>query len=313
MRLARLGIVALALIAAAVAAPSAAAAQTPPPAPAVERSAAPSPAQPQAPPRDGEAIAAVDAHETRQQLMQILSRYPPAVGRVLKLDPSLMSSQTYLAPYPALAAFLAQHPEIAHNHGFFLSAVPGPGGEWMPLDAESRAIDMWRNMFEGLTVFLVVVAVTIGLAWLIKTFIEHRRWQRMTRVQAEVHNKLLDRFASNADVIAYMQTAAGSRFLESAPIATEATPRGLSAPLGRILWSVQVGVVLAFGGMGLQFVSRRVIHEAAQPIFALGALALFLGAGFVAAAAISYALSRKLGLFDASPAIPADDGSRTAS
>ena len=53
-----------------------------------------------------------DARETRENLEEILRKLPPAVGRVLRTDPSLLSNESYLATYPALAAFLKQHPEV---------------------------------------------------------------------------------------------------------------------------------------------------------------------------------------------------------
>jgi uncharacterized membrane protein len=68
--------------------------------------------------------------------------------------------------------------------------------------------------------------------------------------------------------------------------------------LSRILWSVQVGVVLGAGALGLLFVSNRVIDEVAQPLFAIGVLALAIGAGFVVSAGASFLLSRRLGLFE---------------
>ena len=43
-----------------------------------------------------------DAEQTREDLERVLGSYPPAVGRVLKLDPSLMNNPAYLGPYPAL-------------------------------------------------------------------------------------------------------------------------------------------------------------------------------------------------------------------
>src|SRR5688500_6695810 len=55
----------------------------------------------------------VDANATRQELMDLLNKHPPAVGRVLKLDPLLMRSEGYLAAYPELRDFFAQHPEIS--------------------------------------------------------------------------------------------------------------------------------------------------------------------------------------------------------
>src|SRR4029450_7499241 len=52
-----------------------------------------------------------DARETRADLEALLKRLPPEVGRVMRLDQSLMRNESYLAPYPSLAAFLQQHPE----------------------------------------------------------------------------------------------------------------------------------------------------------------------------------------------------------
>ena len=45
------------------------------------------------------------ARDTRQRLREVLDQYPPSVGQVLRLDPSLMMRPDYLAPYPALANF----------------------------------------------------------------------------------------------------------------------------------------------------------------------------------------------------------------
>jgi hypothetical protein len=124
----------------------------------------------------------------------------------------------------------------------------------------------------------------------------------------------VDRFASNDDLLNYIQTPAGRKFLESAPIPLDASPqRALNAPVNRILWSVQVGVVIACGGLGLLYVSGHQMPEVAQPLFAMGSLALAIGVGFVASAAVSYFLSRRLGLVSgpqpASPAADSPDGS----
>ena len=47
--------------------------------------------------------------------MQILKKYPPSLGRILKLDPGLMQNDAYMAPYKDLATYLAQHPEVHRN------------------------------------------------------------------------------------------------------------------------------------------------------------------------------------------------------
>jgi hypothetical protein len=157
---------------------------------------------------------------------------------------------------------------------------------------------MWEEMFQGFAIFVVISTITAAVLWLLKAMIDHRRWYRTSKVQTEVHTKLLDRFTSNEDLMAYMQTPSGRRFLESAPLPIEGPAKTVAAPLSRILWSLQVGIVLATGGLGTLFVSGRVIEEIAQPLFALGVLVLALGAGFVVSAAASFLLSRRLGLLD---------------
>ncbi len=243
-----------------------------------------------------------NADETLQQLEALLSQYPPALGRVLKLDPTLLGNPAYLAPYPALAEFLARHPEVGHNPAYFLGFVRG-AGEWQPPEVRSEAAMLWQNMMEALGVGAVFFTVMGTFAWLVRLLVDYRRWSRLAKVQTDAHNKLLDRFTANDELLAYMRTPAGSRFLESAPIALDPGHRAISAPFGRILWSIQAGVVLAAGGLGLQFVSMRVEEKVSEPIFALGVLGLALGAGFVISAVVAYALSRRLGLFEPAAAV----------
>jgi hypothetical protein len=109
----------------------------------------------------------------------------------------------------------------------------------------------------------------------------------------------MDRFSSNDELLTYVQTPSGRRFLESGPSPLqEEQPRTIGAPFARILWSVQIGVVLLVGGLGLLYVSARTFEEAKEFFFICGVLGMALGAGFAVSAAASYVLSRKLGLFD---------------
>lgn len=252
-------------------------------------------AQPAAAPR-----IEADAREVRQEFIEILRRHPPAVARVMKVDPSLMRNETYLAPYPGLKAYLDQHPEIAQNASFYLEHVQSSGGvSWRE---ESPQLRMIEGIIEDFSIFLVFLAVTGAIVWLIHTVLEQRRWNRLSKIQAEVHTKLMDRFSANDELMAYVQTPSGRRFLESgpSPLQETATPRTVGAPFSRILWSVQAGVVLGIAGIGALFVSRGMVEEAAQFFFVLGVLGLALGAGFVLSAAASYGISRKLGLLEQS-------------
>ena len=152
--------------------------------------------------------------------------------------------------------------------------------------------------------FAGVIAFGMGvglLGWLIRTLVDYRRWNRLTTTQTEFHTKLMDRFTANNDLLAYIQSPAGARFLQSTPIALDAAPRSMGAPLGRILWSVQGGVVLVAAGIGLWIVSGRVGGDASQPLQALGVIGIALGIGFAVSAIISFIISRRLGLIEARP------------
>ena len=241
-----------------------------------------------------------DAQRTRDELARLLEHYPPALRGVLALDPSLLGNQSYLAPYPALVGFLNTHPEIARNPSFYVGEGFGPR---FRQDRATQVVEMWRGVLNGLAIF-AGFGMAIGLlVWLIRTLIDYRRWSRLAKVQTDVHTKLLDRFTANDDVLAYIQSPAGSKFLESSPIKLDAGPRSVGAPLGRILWSVQGGLVLVAGGIGLQVVSGRVTDDASQPLHALGVLAIALGLGFVISAIISFVISQRLGLIE--PVSPA--------
>jgi hypothetical protein len=241
-----------------------------------------------------------DATLTRQRLIEILRRQPSSLGRVLKLDPSLLANQAYLAPYPALATFLAQHPEVAHNPGYYLQAIDVP--EVVTSNQRSEMLLFWRGFIGDVVAFSVFCVIVATLTWLVRLIVDHRRWNRVSKVQAEVHNKLLDRLTANDELVAYMQSSAGARFLESAPIQMDAGPRSVSAPLGRILLSVQIGIVLAAGGFGLLAVNRwlgpGLDADVTVPMFTMSVLAIALGIGFAVSALVSYMLSARLGLLE---------------
>lgn len=242
-----------------------------------------------------------DAQRTKDELSRLLEHYPPALRNVLALDPGLLGNQSYLAPYPALVNFLNAHPEIERNPSFYVGEGQAPRS---PQDHAAQVLEMWKDTLAGLAVF-AGFGMAIGLlVWLIRTLVDYRRWNRLAKVQTEVHSKLLDRFTANNDLFAYIQSPAGSKFLQSSPIMLDAAPRNVGAPLGRILWSVQGGVVLMAGGIGLQVVSARVADDASQPLHALGVLGIALGLGFLVSAIISFVISQRLGLIEpASPAL----------
>ena len=238
--------------------------------------------------------------QVRSELYGLLDRLPPEVGKVLKLDPTLWSNPSYMSNYPALAAFVAQHPEVAHNPRYFLAEV------WLPNDPipQTPSMQMWDEIGDGIAVAAVVGAIAFALTWLIRTFLHHRRWSRLAKVQTDVHTKLLDRFSSNEELMAYINTTAGKRFLEAAPIPAQTeTPSPISAPINRVLWFLQAGLILGAGGLGMLVVSWIADKEVAPAMSGFGVLGIALGVGFIASAIISLKLSRRLGLWSPPPSM----------
>src|SRR5262249_16433189 len=119
------------------------------------------------PPYDG------NVQETQQRLHQLLEQYPPTLARVLALDPTLLGNSGYLQPYPALAQFLAQHPEIEHNHSYFFGQYREGGGQRDYNDPKLAAIREVGGALAGVGGLLAFLTVVSSIVWIIRTVIEH--------------------------------------------------------------------------------------------------------------------------------------------
>lgn len=234
-----------------------------------------------------------DARETRDRLNDIFNQYPPSVREVLRIDPTLMYRPDYMANYPVLAAFMEQHPEIAHNPAYFIGERRY---EEQNNNPRIEAVRAMRNAVEFAGIALIVMTITTGVVFLVKTVVEHWRWQRAMKAQNELNSKLIDRFASSEDLLAYIQSPQGKALTEG-PILPQAAPRAIGAPLSRIFWSLQSGIVLGALGGGLMVVSSTTDEaEVATFLNGVGIVVLMIGLGFAVSAVVSYLLSQRLGL-----------------
>jgi len=217
---------------------------------------------------------------------------------VLQRDPTLLTNTSYLAPYPALAAYIAKHPEVPHNPAYFIG---WDNFEYNNRDSVSRRI---CDVIEPLAVGSVFIVLICTLGWILRLIMNHRRWLRVSKLQTDLQNKLIERFTSNEEMLTFIQTEAGQRFLESASMVPEPGPRALSAPIGRMMWSIQLGIVLLVMGSGIYLVSHQLSNyeDAVTGFQVTGSLVIALGGGFILSALGSYLLSRRLGLMESAPA-----------
>ncbi|HME56915.1 MAG TPA: hypothetical protein VKF63_01145 [Terracidiphilus sp.] len=292
-----------------------AAAETRPAVPAKPAAAAPTNQDLQ---READAMAA-----TQEQLIKLL-RLSPTLTSVVAHDPSLLSNQEYVSRNnPQLAQFLAAHPEVVRNPEFYLfTHLNGQGGRrdqalqravWPELtQSENNAINSYnpnsslRIVMDFLGPLLGVSVFFGALIWLIRSFMENRRWSRIFKLQSEVHGKLIDKFSSSQELAAYMETEAGRRFLEAAPIPVgfEQEKRVPNA-LARVLTPLQIGIVLVLLGLGC-YLLRAASTETNIPMLVLGTLTLMPGLGFIISAGVTWVLAGRLGLMPKDPKAPVD-------
>jgi hypothetical protein len=244
---------------------------------------------------------------TRSELWALLKQYPPRLGEVLKLDPSLLSNENYMSAYPDLRTFIQRHPEVARDPSFFFGDIQSEIDELRRRANEAELVqgryrrgsfaDDFFDVAAPLSVFFVVVGILI---WTIKRIQEHRQWLRVWRTQSEAHSKLLDRMTSNEDLLAYLNTPAGKRFFESSWIPVDTTPTRANPPVGRIIWSVQAGLLLLLFGISLRFLygDTRLTPEDLVTVNILSVIGIGLGISFILGAAASFMISARLGLID---------------
>lgn len=147
---------------------------------------------------------------------------------------------------------------------------------------------------------LVLVAFTIGAVWIVRVISDNKRRQRIAEVQKEIQARLFDKFGTSQDMIAYLNSEAGSKFLDSVTIVH-------TKPFGRVLGSMQAGLILFFLGVAMLFVRFTMPQAGWNPVeqaqtahgfLAVSFLLIALGLGFLASAGVSYRLSKQWGLFD---------------
>jgi hypothetical protein len=224
----------------------------------------------------------------RERLVVLLRQHPDELSEVLDLDPALLSNDAFLARYPDLQEFVAANPDVRRNPHYFTRGLGGPR-----IIRQSSPLD---ELIESVAIMFTFALLAAALAWVIRTIIDQKRWNHLSRRQSEVHNKILDRFGSSEELLTYIKTPAGTKFLESAPISLHTEPAKPIGPATRMIWSIQIGIVVAAAGLGMLLVSLRLPGESGQGLFAMGVIAFCTGGGFIASALVSMLLSKRFGL-----------------
>ncbi len=254
-----------------------------------------------------------DVAVTQQQLIKLL-RLSPTLTTVVAHDPSLLSNQDYVARNnPQLAEFLTTHPEVARNPDYYLfthfSREGGRSDEaleravWPDVYRSQPDNSGMRDFVSNLPPVFALIAFLAAAVWTGRLIVDSRRWARIFKLQSEVHGRLIDKFSTNQELAAYMETEAGKRFLEAAPIPLHDTAQRVPNAVARVLTPVQIGSVLILLGIGCLLL-RHAGPDLATPMLVLGTVILMPGIGFIISAGITWVLAARLGLMPPRPESP---------
>ena len=141
---------------------------------------------------------------------------------------------------------------------------------------------------------IIVPSLFFMIGWVVYVIVEGFRRRQQTKVFTEFHSKLLDRIGSAREFGDFFSSEAGNRFLNS--LSSSET----GAPHVRILRSMQAGLVLLSLGVGLFLLTneRTFSLEAMDGLVVTATVAAAVGAGLIVSTAMSYLLSKRLGLIE---------------
>ena len=127
-------------------------------------------------------------------------------------------------------------------------------------------------------------------SWVVWVVFHTIRRYKVAKLQNEMHKRLLEKFSSGDLFLAFLQSEAGKKFLNS--LTAEQT-----TPYGRILSATSTGAVLIFLGAAI-LVLRGRVSEGQETFLVFGTVIIGIAIGFLASALTSYLLSKSWGLLN---------------
>lgn len=133
---------------------------------------------------------------------------------------------------------------------------------------------------------MIVGVLAVFMAWVVWLYSQRRK--ERGRAELEVRRRVLEKFASAEEMTAFLATEGGRKFLDD--LSTEHASHA-----ERIMKSLQRGLVLTLLGLGLWLLVAWNPRDM-EPAGVFGTIALTVGLGYIASAAVAYRLSHRWGL-----------------
>ena len=137
---------------------------------------------------------------------------------------------------------------------------------------------------------IAVFAMVVLIVWIVSQARRHSIQQR-----AELRRHLLDKFNSGQELTQFLATPQGQSFLKELEIGSR-----LGSAKQQILRTVRWGILLFLLGIGFWIIFHYGYARHEDDLIIPAVVLVVLGAGFLIAAAVSYWLSKKWGIFEES-------------
>ncbi len=137
------------------------------------------------------------------------------------------------------------------------------------------------------------MVIIVCAAWIVVTIVTALKGRANTRTRADIYNRLIDKFGTAPELIAFLQSDAGLKFIEENTVQP-------AEPLGKILASIRIGIVLALLGAGLLITGNIFGESLGGDLYIVltvgGIVGLMIGIGLLISAAVSYRLCKTWGI-----------------
>jgi hypothetical protein len=247
-----------------------------------------------------------DVADVQDQMLHLL-RLSPTMTAAVAADPSLLADQQYVArSNPELAQFMTSHPDIARNPEFYLFSKldPSEGRRdkalqrvvWPDLTPVEHGQSQASAVMHDMVPIILFPVFFLAIVWVVRIFVDSRRWNRTFKQQSEIHGRLIEKLGTSQELVAYMETEAGKRFLMNTPNASDLEfGQRMPNTVSRVLTSLSTGIVLALVGVGFLLL-RNAGTDTPEPMLITGTLLLMPGLGFILSAGVTWVLAQRLGL-----------------
>ena len=152
---------------------------------------------------------------------------------------------------------------------------------------------------------LLAIAIIFSVAWITIKIVMALKQRANTRTRARLYERLIDKFETAPEFITFLQSDAGLQFIE------ETGPKP-AAMLGRILVSIQIGIVVLLLSLGLVLIANvfgpplRITGDFYQILTLCGMVGVTIAVGLLVSAGISYRICKAWGLLTVTESKPAE-------